>query len=522
MAEHYLIGLDYGTESARGVLIDVRDGRVAASHTHSYRHGVMSTALPCGTGLPPFWALQDAVDYLEAAEAVLGALGRGKTVRGIGLGFTASTPLPAKADGTPLSSFHPDQPHAYVKLWKHGAAQPWADRITAGGGAFLDDVGGKLSANSLIAKAAEMADSAPALWAETDRFIEAADWLVWQLTGQETRSAALATYKANHKPGIGYPDHLVPELAAKLAEPQAIGTSAGSLSAIWRERTGIDGAALVAIPVIDSHMVVPSAGAIEAGTLVGALGTSAVFLLLDDTARPLPLGIEGVGRDGVLPGFWCYEAGQAGFGDTLGWFVRNFPQGGSVEESFAHYNEAARILKPGESGVVALDWWNGNRVPFGDTLLTGLFVGMTTRTSAAHLYRALLESLCFGARSIVDHLAAGGVPIKRIVLTSGLSLSNPVLMQLMADVLKREVHVPQTENLTAVGGAIHAAVAAGVTAGYAEAVQRYGATTPLTYRPAPEVTHVYDALYQIYKEFGSNPANQSTMHLLNSTVQSVS
>lgn len=515
MAEdHHLIGLDYGTESARGVLVDVRSGRVEASHTHPYRHGVMSAALPCGTRLPPFWALQDAADYLEAAEAILGAIGRGRNVCGIGLGFTASTPLPAKADGTPLSSFHPDQLHAYAKLWKHGAAQPWADRITGEGGAFLDDFGGKLSANSLIAKAAEMADSAPALWVEADRFIEAADWLVWRLTGQETRSAALATYKANYRPGIGYPGHLVPGLAAKLAEPQAIGTSVGSLSAAWRQRTGIRGTALLAVPVIDSHMVVPGAGAVEAGTLVGALGTSAVFLLLDDTARPLPAGIEGVGRDGVLPGFWCHEAGQAGFGDTLGWFVRSFPHGGSVEESFAHYNEAARALKPGESGIVALDWWNGNRVPFGDTLLAGLFVGMTMRTSAAHLYRALLESLCFGARSIIDHLAAGNVPIRRIVLTSGVSLSNPFLMQLMADVLQREVHVPQMEHLTAVGGAIHAAVAAGVTANYAEAARRYGATNTLTYQPAPEASHAYDALYRTYRDLGSNPANRDAMHVL--------
>ena len=514
MTEEYLIGLDYGSESARGVLVDVRTGQIAASHTHAYRHGVMAVSLPGGTPLPPFWALQDAADYIEAAETILGAIGRGRTVRGVGLGFTASSPLPARADGTPLSRDYPAEPHAYVKLWKHGSAQPWADRITTSGGAFLDNVGGKLSANSLLARAAEMADEAPALWAEADRFIEAADWLVWQLTGREVRSGALAAYKANYTVGVGYPDGIVPGLLAKLGEPQAVGTAAGSLSAAWRERTGIVGEALVAVPVIDSHMVMSSAGAVETGTLLGALGTSAVFLLLDDRPRPLPAGIEGVARDGVLPGFWCYEAGQAGFGDTLGWFVNTFPRGDTAEASFSAYNEAAQAIQPGEARIVALDWWNGNRVPFGDALLTGLFIGMTHRTTGVHLYRALMESLCFGARSIVDHLLTGGAPVERIILTSGVSLVNPFLMQLMADILGRDVQVPQKEYLTAIGGAIHGAVAAGVVADYAEGARRFGAVERKIYRPDLDAKRVFDALYGIYREVGNMPTNRAAMQQL--------
>lgn len=514
MSEDYLIGLDYGSESARGVLLDARDGTVVASHTHPYAHGVMSEALPDGTPLPRFWALQDAADYVEAAAVILGTIGRGRIVRGIGLGFTASSPLPARADGTPLSQVHPGEPHAFVKLWQHGAAQPWADRITAKGGAFLDHVGGKLSANSLIARAAEMADEAPALWAQADRFVEAADWLVWRLTDREVRSGALAAYKANYTAGGGYPEGIVPGLSAKLGHPQAVGTAVGPLSAAWRARTGILGEALVAVPVIDSHMVMPSAGAVEPGTLLGALGTSAVFLLLDDQVRPLPKGIEGVAHGGVLPGLWCYEAGQAGFGDTLGWFVRSFPRGETIAASFAAYDEAAQALRPGEGRIVALDWWNGNRVPHGDALLTGLFIGMTRRTTGAHLYRALMESLCFGARSIMDHLLQGGAPVGRIVLTSGLSLANPFLMQVMADVLGREVQVPQKTHLTAIGGAIHGAVAAGVVAGYAEGARRYGATDFATYRPDPDAKRIYDVLYAIYCDLGADRANRAAMQRL--------
>ena len=511
MSEGHLIGLDYGSESARGVLVDVRGGTVVASHTHPYRHGVISSALPDGTALPSGWALQDASDYEEAAAAILGALGRDRTVHGIGLGFTASSPLPATADGTPLSRLHPGMPNAYVKLWKHAAAQAQADRISARGGDHLIDVGGRLSANSLLAKAAEMAEQAPILWAEAARFIEAGDWLAWRLTGRETRSAAFAAYKADWRVDSGYPADAVPGLGAKLGEVRPVGTAAGSLTPAWRERTGIGGAAIVAVPVIDSHMVVPAAGAVEGGTLVAALGTSAVYLLLDDIGRPLPSGIEGRAQGGVVPGLWCHEAGQAAFGDALGWFVRAFPRGAGIEDSFAAYDAAAAALAPGEAGVVALDWWNGNRVPHGDARLRGLFAGMTLRTTAVDLYRALLESLCFGARAIVDRFIDGGMPVERVAMTSGLSLANPLLMQIMADVLGRDVAVPRGAQLTAVGGVIHAAVSCGVARDYGEAAHRFGARDTILYRPDLAAGERYDALYRAYRTLGDASSTRDAM-----------
>jgi L-ribulokinase len=514
MKPGYLIGLDYGTLSARGVLVDAVTGKIEASHTHAYRHGVMSEALPDGAKLPPFWALQNAPDYTEAAEAILGAIGRGRIVHGIGLGFTASSPLPARADGAPLSVLHPGDRHAYVKLWKHQAAQPWAARINAAGGEFLEGFGGKLSAEWLLAKAAQIAEEAPELWAETDRFIEAGDWLVWRLTGNEARSLGLAAYKAQYAPEVGYPEGLVPRLREKLRDPIPVGRAAGGLTAWWRERAGVLGDAVVAVAVIDSHVVMPAVGAVEPGALVGALGTSAVFLLLDDRRRPLPFGIEGVAKDGVLPGLWCYEAGQAAFGDTLDWFVRTFPRHPDPNTNFAEYNAAAARLAPGENQLVALDWWNGCRVPLGDSSLSGLLVGLNLRTTAAGVYRALLESLCYGTRTIVEHLGAGGAPLDRILLTSGLSQKNPLLMQLMADVLGREVLVPQIDHATAVGAAIHGAVAAGVIDDYAEGAKRYGARSFLKYKAVPAAAAAYEHLYKQYRALSGDESVRQTMHAI--------
>lgn len=517
MARRYVIGLDYGTESARGVLLDVESGKQIASHAFPYRHGVM-TAMPDGRALPPLWALQDAADYVEAAEAILSALGRGREIEGIGLGFTASSPLPATSEGQALSQRHPDQPHAYVKLWKHGAAQAEAGAINVQGGAFLDNFGGKVSGEWLLAKAAQMAGEAPGLWQETGRFIEAGDWLVWQLTGRETRSLGFATYKAQYSAEAGYPTHLVPGLASRLAPPRRIGSPGGGLTQAWRERTGIAGKAVVAVAVIDSHVVLPAVGGVSDGCLVGALGTSAVYLVLGKDFRPLPPGIEGVAFDGSVRDLWCYEAGQAGFGDTLAWFVRAFPRSQDQAENFRLYNEEAARLAPGANHLVALDWWNGNRVPLADSGLSGLLLGLKTSTTAAGIYRGLLESLCFGARSIYDLFIAGGFAIERIILSSGLALNNPLLVQIMADVFEREVEVPEIDNPTAVGAAIHGAVAAGVVADYSEGSTRFGAHSFRRYRPDGQAPFAYRALYRHYRALCDCQPVRSAMHELNRIV----
>ena len=498
MPESYLIGLDFGSESGRGVLIDVATGRQCAHCLHPYRHGIMTQALPGGPALPAGFALQNAQDYLEAAEAILRTIGEGREIAAIGIDFTASSPLPALADGRSLSEVLPDEPHAYVKLWKHAGAQSYAEAINRGGGSFLANFGGKVSGEWLLAKAAEIAAEAPDAWRRSDKFIESGDWLVWRLTGREARSLDFAAFKAQYAAGVGYPAEVVEGLASRLAAPWPVGSAAGPLSEEWRARTGLHGAAIVAVAAIDSHVALPAVGALDPGVLVGALGTSAAYLLLDDAERPMPQGIEGRAHGAALPDLWCYEAGQAAFGDVLAWFVRAFPRSDDLAENFAFYNREAAAQLPGENRLVAIDWWSGNRVPYADKGLRGLIAGLDLSTSAIDIYRALMDSLCFGARAIVDRFRDGGIPVERVVLTSGLAKSNPFLLQIMADVLGQTVHAPEIDNPTCVGAAIHGAVAAGVVTGFREGAERFGARRFDAYRPDPERADAYRKLYQEY------------------------
>ncbi len=516
MAQRYVIGLDCGTLSARGVLIDAASGAIIKSAVAAYAHGVMDERLPGGTPLPRGWALQDAADYTAAIASILKEIAEGCDVAGIGLGFTASSPMPVSETGVPLSERYPDEPHAYVKLWKHGAAQGFADRINAKGGAFLDNYGGKLSAEWLLPKAWQMAEEAPHLWTAAARFIESGDWLVSQLTGQEVRSLGFAAYKAQYTEQSGYPD-IVPGLAAKLSAPRPIGSAAGQLSADWRARTGIRGEAIVSVAVIDSHLILPAVGATSSGCLAAALGTSAVYLYLADQFRPLPKGIEGVAFDGSVPGLWCYEAGQAGFGDTLQWFVDLAPRAADTAENFRLYNEEAAKLTPGASRLVALDWWNGNRVPHADSRLSGMLLGLTRRATGPEIYRALIESLCFGARSVASLYLQGGFPVSRIIMGSGLARNNPLLMQIMSDVLGRDIEVPAIDHASAVGAAIHGAYAGGVVKSFTEGSERFGARDFTVYRPDAKAHAAYDKLYATYAALATSADVRSVMHELSGT-----
>ena len=506
MQETYLIGLDFGSESARGVLIEERTGRQVAYHVHAYRHGIMTDALPGGKRLPPGFALQSAADYLEAAEVILKAIGSGRDVAGIGVDFTASSPLPALADGRPMSELEPEEPHAYVKLWKHASAQPYAEEINRAGGAFLNDFDGKVSGEWMLAKAAQIAVEAPNLWKRSERFIEAGDWLVARLGGREARSLDFAAYKAHYTSEGGYPAQAVPGLGPKLSEPKPVGSSAGALAEEWRLRTAVRGAAIVAVAAIDSHVALPAVGAYAPGALVGALGTSAAYLLLDDRKRPMPHGVEGRAFGAALPDLWCYEAGQAAFGDVLEWFVGTFPRSDDLAENFARYNRDAAALAPGRNRLVAIDWWNGSRAPYADKSLRGLIGGFDISTTAVDIYRALLDSICFGARSIVDLFRNGGIPVNRIVLTSGLSKHNPFLLQIMADVLGQSVHVPRIENATCVGAAIHGAVAAGVVSGFREGANKFGAREFEVFHPDSARMATYEEIYRRYFALSTSSA----------------
>lgn len=525
---HYTIGVDFGTESARAVLVDVADGRIAATATFAYPHGVLDRRLP-GTDhrLPHDWALQHPQDWVEALEALLRPLANGapaETVAGLCIDFTSCTVLPATADGTPLCLLpeYRAEPHAWPKLWKHHAAQPYADRINTTldqpGADFLRLYGGKTSSEWTWAKGWQVLAEAPHLSAAVDRWIEGGDWIVWQLVGREVRSVCQAGYKAHWQKDTGYPprsfwaslDPALPSLLDRLGQPQPLGTRAGGLAPGWAKRLGLLPGTPVAVSVIDAHAALPAVGVSEPGKLVAIMGTSICHLLLD-ARRAVVRGISGVVEDGILPGLFGYEAGQVSAGDVLQWYVRtSVPErmasgvGGNRSQAalFATLEQQAATLRPGESGLLALDWWNGCRTPLVDAELSGLVVGLTLATEPHELYRALLEATAYGTRRVIETFETGGVAVSEIIACGGLAERSPLLLQITADVIGRDVLASRVQHASAVGAAIYAATAAGPRAGgYAsmpDAIGRMGAVGHVPYRPRPAEQRVYETLYQDY------------------------
>jgi L-ribulokinase len=529
----YAIGLDFGTESARAVLVDIADGREVGVAVHDYGNGVIDAALPAPDGdvlLALDWALQDPDDYLEtlrhAVPALIATTGIDPdAVIGIGIDFTACTMLPTTADGTPLCRIDEfrREPHAWVKLWKHHAAQPEADEINRiareTGQTWLERYGGKISSEWFFPKALQILREAPPVYRAADRLIEAADWIVWMLTGTETRNSCTAGYKAMWSADEGFPDRsffarLDPDFADVVDDKMSrtvvpIGARAGVLSERAAGWTGLRPGIPVAVANVDAHVSVPAATVTEPGTLVAIMGTSICHVVLSDSAPPIA-GVCGVVRDGVIPGRFGFEAGQASVGDLFGWFVEHGVPPRYVDEARIRgvsvhrvLEDAAAALRPGESGLLALDWWNGNRSILVDADLSGLLVGMTLATEAHEIYRALLEATAFGTRVIVDAFEDGGVPIERIVACGGLPDRNRLLMQIHADVTGRSIRVSATTQTPAVGAAMFGAVAAGVDGGgYAsigDAAARMAHLRDEVYEPTPENAAVYDVLYREYR-----------------------
>ncbi len=496
MAARYAIGIDFGTESGRALLVDVATGRELASSVYPYQNGVINERLPApddDVRLGPDWALQDPMDYVRtlqhAVPAVLAATGVDPAaVIGIGIDFTACTMLPTTADGTPLAAI-PElrrDPHAWVKLWKHHAAQPEADRINAVardlGEAWLPRYGGKISSEWFFSKSLQILDESPDIYRAADRLIEATDWVVWQLTGVETRNSCTAGYKAIWSKADGFPgeDYFG---GARAAGSRASSTrrcrarscrSATAPAPSRREAaawTGLRAGTAVAVANVDAHASVPASTVTGPGRMVAVMGTSTCHLVLGD--RPAVVeGMCGVVEDGILPGLFGFEAGQSAVGDIFAWFVDNAVPGSYEREAAAAgidvhallEREAAK-LAPGESGLLALDWWNGNRSILVDVDLSGMLVGATMATRAPDIYRALIEATAFGTRMIVDAFDDAGVAVNEVVACGGLPTRNRFLMQVYADVTDREFKVAGSSQTPALGAAMFGAVAAGAAAG---------------------------------------------------------
>ena len=528
----YVIGVDFGTESGRAVLVDVADGRELGVDVYKYRNGVIDERLPDPDGdvtLGPDWALQDPNDYIETFKRAVPGVVAGAgidpaAVIGIGIDFTACTMLPTKADGTPLCMLerYRRDPHAWVKLWKHHAAQPEADdvnRVAAEmGETWPARYGGKISSEWFFPKALQILREAPEIYRVADRLIEAADWVVWQLTGSETRNNCTAGYKAIWSAEEGFPRReffaaLDPEFAdvvdSKMSRSiDRLGNAAGRLSERAAEWTGLRAGIAVAVANVDAHVSAPAATVTEVGTLVAIMGTSTCHIVLSDTAPIIP-GACGVVRDGVIPGLFGYEAGQSAVGDIFAWFVehcvpplyheRARDRGVTVHQVL---EEEAAALRPGQSGLLAIDWWNGNRSVLVDADLSGVLIGMTLATTPPEMYRALIEATAFGTRVIIDAFEKGGIPIDRVVACGGLPERNRLLMQIYADVTGRTFRIAASAQTPALGSAMFAAVAAGAAeGGYAsieEAAKRMARLRDEAFEPTEANREPYDVLYGEY------------------------
>jgi L-ribulokinase len=500
----------------------VRDGAEAGTAVSEYSRGVIDRDLD-GMALPPDWALQDPGDWTRALAAVVLAAIRDAgidpaQVIGIGTDFTASTCMPVTAGGTPLCQLPglAGRPHAYPKLWKHHAAQPHADRINAAaeerGEKWINRYGGKISAEWQFAKALQLLDEDPGLYQRADRWIEAADWIIWQLCGAETRNACTAGYKGIFQDG-SYPSReylaaLDPRFAdfaeAKLAHPiSPLGALAGRLTPAAAELTGLPEGIAVAVGNVDAHVTVPAAGRIAAGKMVAIMGTSTCHVMNATGLAEVP-GMCGVVDGGIVTGMWGYEAGQSAVGDIFAWFTQNGVPGEFADEARRRgmslhdlLTEKACAEPPGGHGLIALDWEGGNRSVLVDGRLSGAIVGLTLATTAPEIYRALLESTAFGTRMIIDTFADADVPVTEFVVAGGL-IKNAPLMQIYADILRRPLSVIGSEQGGALGSAIHAAVAAGAYSDVPAGASAMGRINRDVYRPDPVRADIYDQLYAEY------------------------
>ncbi len=512
----YAIGVDFGTESARALLLDVRTGEELAVSVTRYPHGVIDHSLPDGgRQLPPDWALQDPDDWVLAIETSVPAVLRegsvpAEAVSGIGVDFTSCTVLPVTRDGLPLCKLERwrSHPHAWPKLWKHHAAQPVADRLTdvalERGESFIKRYGGRISSEWYFPKLIELWLQDREVYEAADGFIEATDWIVWHMTGVERRQQTTAGYKALWSPASGlppdeyfraaYPDFDHP--AAKLGNTFVpLGTPAGTVRAEMAGKLELKASTPVAVGNVDSFASVPGAGVSEPGTFVSVVGTSICDMAVHPQEIQLP-GITGVVRDGILPGLYGYEAGQVAVGDMLAWFLREIAPAGSTYASLEA--EAARIA-PGATGLVALDWWNGNRTILADADLTGVICGLTLQSTPDQIYRSLMESIALGNRRIIDNFAENGLEMSEIVACGGVAISSPLLMQLFADVSGLEVHVPASSEVPARGAALFAAVAGGAFADIGAAITATRPPVATTYAPDEGAKRTYDELYAIYR-----------------------
>lgn len=525
MSEKYTIGVDYGTLSGRAVVVRVSDGHELSSAVFEYPNAVMDSKLNAtGKPLGADWALQDANDYVEVLkhavpEAVKLAGIDADDVIAIATDFTACTILPVLQDGTPLQNLPEfrDRPHAYVKLWKHHAAQPHADRINElarqRNESWMPRYGGQISSEWELAKGLQLFEEDKEIYDRMFKFVEAADWIVWQLGGKYVRNACTAGYKGNLQDGEypsreyfealspGFGDFAIEKLDHQIGQ---LGAEAGKLTAEAASWTGLREGITVAVGNVDAHVTAPAAQATQPGQMVAIMGTSTCHVMNSDKLVEVP-GMCGVVDGGIVSGLYGYEAGQSGVGDIFAWYVNNqvpasyFEAAEKAGKSIHQYLTDLAAEEPiGAHGLVVLDWHSGNRSVLVDHELSGIVLGLTLTTRPEQIYRALLEATAFGTRKIVETFKQSGVPVTEFIVAGGL-LKNKFLMQLYSDATRLPLSTIASEQGPALGSAIHAAVAAGAYPNIRDAAEAMGHSNRGVYQPNENSAREYDKLYAEYE-----------------------
>jgi len=512
----YAIGLDYGTNSVRALLVDVTSGREVATAVFNYpsgEHGVLLD--PNDANL----ARQNPADYVDGFYATVREVLAGidpTEVVGIGVDTTGSSPLPVGASGTPLA-FDPkwrDNPAAHCWLWKDHTSHAEAAEITRlaqeRGEPYLAKCGGTYSSEWFWSKILHCARTAPDVFAAADSWVEIADWIPGYLTGNTNprtvaRSVCAAGHKAMYaeawgglpsKDFLGALDPRLADLRDRLYDrAETSDKAAGRLSAEVAAKSGLPEGIPVAVGAFDAHFGAVGSGA-GPGTLVKIMGTSTCDCMVHPQGEPLAdvPGLCGIVPGSILPGYYGLEAGQSAVGDIFNWFVRFC--GRSHEELTAE----ALKLRPGRSGLLALDWNNGNRTVLVDPLLTGLVLGQTLHTTPAEVYRALIEATAFGALKIIDRMEQYGVEVKEVVACGGIAEKSDLTMQIYADVFNRPVKVSRSAQTCALGSAIFGSVAAGVYATVGEAQAAMTGIKERVYCPEPDSVATYRRLYALYTQ----------------------
>ena len=540
----YVIGIDFGSLSARSIMADIATGRIIAEAVSEYAHGVIYDELS-GKKLGPSWALQDPADYLTAlTESVRSVMEKASAaenvvkeqVLGLSLDFTCCTLMPLKEDLTPLCFLHPDRPNAWVKLWKHHSAQAQADRACQTAGEmnepFLARYGGTFSADWAIPKIMETMEQDPDLCREIDLYMEAGEWLTSLLVGKKIKSSSFACFKSCYDIQEGYPsdeyfaalmpDH--PEFVQEMHKltdlpVMRIGQRAGTLTPEYAEKLGLCPGTFVGVPSGDAYASIAGMSATASGDMIMMLGTSSSDLMNSDRFANVS-GVDAVIRDGILPGMVTYEAGQYATGDMLGWFTSHMVPAAYAEKArqrgislHQYLTERAAAIPADDTKLTVLEWWNGNRSILNDSDLPGVILGLTLTTRPEAIYRAMMEATCFGQKVILDNYEAHQVPVGRIFLCGGIAMSNPFMVQLYADILGRELEVSTISQSSSLGSCMYAACAVGKERGGYDSI--YEAATHMKcyptvkVQPDPEKTAVYQKKFEryqaLYDFFGKRP-----------------